>query len=206
MNLRALGSLAGEPVFDEILTRSTCALCPRAIIVWFYHRIHSQCLISSKRLSLLVSLGNQSHIFILIVRESVFHLYLAVMFWMCFNPVMSGVHFDMPQWESGVSGSKRDGMRRAELTVTEARQRGVKVTGLSVSLDIGLNISIGWYYKRVKSYFIKVQHTVFVMLPNGRHLSTTPPIWWFWRRKNQDFSFISLTCHCAKLSYQWLYL
>lgn len=64
------------------------------------------------------------------------------------------------------------------------------------------NISIGWYYKRVKSYFIKVQHTVFVMLPNGRYLSTTPTIWWFWRRKNQDFSFISLTCHCAKLSYQ----
>lgn len=124
----------------------------------------TQYFISSKRLSILVSLGNQSHIFILVVRESAFHLlFLAVTFWMCLNPVMSGVHFDMPQWESGVSGSERDGMRHAELTVTEARQRSVKLPGLSVSFDICLNVSIGWYYKRVKSYFIKVQNKQFLL-------------------------------------------
>lgn len=124
----------------------------------------TQYFISSKRLSVLVSLGNQSHIFILVVRESAFHLlFLTLTFWMCLNPVMSGVHFDMPQWESGVSGSERDGMRRVELTVTEARQWGVKLPGLSVSFDICLNVSIGWYYKRVKSYFIKVQNKQFLL-------------------------------------------
>lgn len=123
----------------------------------------TQYFISSKRLRILVSLGNQSHIFILVVRESALHLlFLAVTFWMCLNPGMSGCILTCLSEKAGwVAGERWNEMHRADGHWSQAARR--EAPGLSVSCDICLNVSIGWYYKRVKSYFIKVQNKQFLL-------------------------------------------